>query len=82
MSCHSCSMSSVEAFTQMPQNEYFDDKQGYQCQTQGQQSCVYTAQGDIVCSKGVKADTQVAGTAFFDRNQVKEPFFIRESRPM
>lgn len=69
MSCHSCSMHSVEAFTQMPQKEYFDNKKGYECQTQTQQTCIYTAQGDIVCTKN--------GTDI----QLKEPFFVRESRP-
>ena len=84
MACHSCSMPSVEGFTQMPQTEYFSDKKGYECQTQANQTCVYTAQGDMVCSKDIKSNTNVAGTAFFDRMQgapITENFYIRESRP-
>lgn len=54
MACHSCSMPTVEGFTQLPQTEYFGSKGDgkYSCQTQKGQTCVYTAQGDMVCGAG------------------------------
>lgn len=55
MSCQSCAQPSIEMFTQLPQQEFFaNKKEEYNCQTQGGQQCMYTAQGEMVCSKGVK----------------------------
>lgn len=55
MACHSCSMPTIEGFTQMPQTEYFNKGGDYQCQAQPSQGCIYTAQGEMVCSGGKKS---------------------------
>lgn len=69
MACHSCSLPSIEGFTQMPQTEFFDDdKKAYSCQKQGMQTCVYTAQGEMVCNFGpTKKSPEVSGSSFFER---------------
>ena len=66
MACHSCTM---EGFAQMPQQEFFNNKK--ECYTQPAQTCVYTAQGEMVCNK--------------DQPKMLAPVgveqFVRESRP-
>lgn len=45
-------MGSIEGFTQLPQGDYFGTKDNYTCQTQTIPTCVYTAQGELVCTAG------------------------------
>ena len=71
MACSSCMM---EGFAQMPQQEFFNNKQeGYECNSQPKQTCVYTAQGDMVCNKDAGQPKMLAPVGF--------EHFVRESRP-
>jgi hypothetical protein len=63
----------MEGFSQMPQQEFFNNKkEGYECNAQPAQTCVYTAQGEMVCNK----DAKVKMLAPVGVEQ-----FVRESRP-
>lgn len=59
---------SVSNFSVAEFNEPIDAKdKNYQCQSQQKQTCVYTAQGQMVCNmKGMKP--VVGGFGFFDRS--------------
>lgn len=71
MACNSCTM---EGFAQMPQHEFFNNKkEGYECNPHPAQTCVYTAQGEMVCNKDAGAAKMLA--------PVGVETFVRESRP-
>ncbi len=72
MACHSCTM---EGFSQMPQQEFFNNKkEGYECKSQPEQTCIYTAQGEMVCNKDSgKKETVVQAPVGVEQ-------FVRESR--
>ena len=50
MGCTSCQMPGMEGFTNFPM-EGFASEKAYECQKQKDQTCFYTAQGDMVCKK-------------------------------
>lgn len=71
MACNSCTM---EGFAQMPQHEFFNNKKD--CLSQPAQTCIYTAQGEMVCNKDAGAAGQAKQLAPVGVEQ-----FVRESRP-
>ena len=72
MGCSSCQMPGIEGYTDSPTNiERFSatksDKR-YECQVQKEQSCFYTAQGEMVCkAQNKETKSNVLGFGLVDR---------------